>query len=228
MIFHDIAISCHLRLPRRLGRHSFPASSRAKARVTAEEKKCWNADSLSSRAPLASWPFLWAIWATRPGKRLHNYGKSPFFMGKSMKIHYFYGHGFNSKLLNYQRLHVLGRCLWIFMDFVMLISWVFTVMTQWWLLTFDLWWFEGEMWGVNRQSYGARIGQWWFILGNLMVHETSSFGFLPKKSRKSCGWIFNGYKMLWSHQWNDVDITGILKQLWFTANGDLCSKVKGV
>lgn len=85
----------------------------------------------------------------------------------------------------------------------------------------------GEIWGVNRQSYGARIGQWWFILGNLMVHETSSFGFLPKKSRKSCGWIFNGYKMLWSHQWNDVDITGILKQLWFTANGDVSSKVKG-
>ena len=51
---HDLAISCHLRLPRRLGRHSLPASSRAKARVTVEEKKCWNADSLSSRAPLAS------------------------------------------------------------------------------------------------------------------------------------------------------------------------------
>jgi hypothetical protein len=27
--------------------------------------------------------------------------------------------------------------------------------------------------------------------------------------------------------WNDVDITGILKQLWFTANGDVSSKVKG-
>ena len=26
---------------------------------------------------------------TRPGKRLHNYGKSPFIYGKT---HYFYGH----------------------------------------------------------------------------------------------------------------------------------------
>jgi hypothetical protein len=37
---------------------------------------------------------------TRPGKRLHNYGKSPFFMGKT---HYFYGHFPVRFLSNYQR-----------------------------------------------------------------------------------------------------------------------------
>ena len=55
------------------------------------------------------------IWASQPwipvsgistisgissGKRLHNYGKSPCYVAG--KIHYFYGHGFNSKLLVYQ------------------------------------------------------------------------------------------------------------------------------
>jgi len=33
---------------------------------------------------------------TRPGKRLHNYGKSPCLMGKFMKIHYFDWAIFNS------------------------------------------------------------------------------------------------------------------------------------
>lgn len=47
-------VRTYLRLPRRLGRHSFPASRRAKPRLTAVEKKCWNADSLSSKEPLAS------------------------------------------------------------------------------------------------------------------------------------------------------------------------------
>jgi hypothetical protein len=42
------------------------------------------------------------------GKRLHNYGKSPCLMGKltiSMAI-------FNSKLLNYQRVHWLKFEIW--------------------------------------------------------------------------------------------------------------------
>jgi len=134
-------------------------------------------------------------------------------------------------------LHFLGRC----HDF----SCWFHEFSRWWLLTFDLWWFDGEIWGVNRQSYGARIGQWWFILGNLMVHETwrnklfnKSWHFCIKfwvsaQKIKEVMWmdiyimVIKCYEATNEMMWNDVDITGILKQLWFTANGDVSSKVKG-
>ena len=50
--------------------------------------------------PGAGWLMFGAVWVPKrmpkgdetcalpSGKRLHNYGKSPFLMGKSMKIHY--------------------------------------------------------------------------------------------------------------------------------------------
>ena len=122
MIFHDIAaISCHLRLPRRLGRHSFPASSRAKARVTAEEK---SAETRTRSAPALHSP---------PGPFLE-----PFELHVLGRCHDFYGFCH----VDFMSFHGDDSVIW------------------------------GEIWGVNRQSYGARIGQWWFILGNLMVHET--------------------------------------------------------
>ena len=40
------------------------------------------------------------------GKRLHNYGTSPFLMGKFMKIHYEWAI-FNSYVTNYQRVSLL-------------------------------------------------------------------------------------------------------------------------
>ena len=46
---------------------------------------------------------------TRPGKRLHNYGKSPFFVGKT---HYFYGH-FPVRFLYVYQAGYVSTKLWI-------------------------------------------------------------------------------------------------------------------
>ena len=45
------------------------------------------------------------------GKRLHNYGKSPFLMGKSMNINYFDWAIFNSFLYVYQRVYGISQLL---------------------------------------------------------------------------------------------------------------------
>jgi hypothetical protein len=46
-------------------------------------------------------PIFYHFFIVPSGKRLNNYGKSPFSMGKSMKIHYKWP--FSIAMLNYPR-----------------------------------------------------------------------------------------------------------------------------
>ena len=89
----------------RMGSHRFSMFSKEVIPHCLQQCLTWLAEKSTTDSGFSSKkpPFLGAMFDQQrvpSGKLLHNYGQSPFFMGKS---HYFNGHGFNSYVTNYQR-----------------------------------------------------------------------------------------------------------------------------
>ena len=84
-------------------------SSRSELVTPIDSSSCRRAIAWHGRVPLAYWNWTWVkkwewvgIQQLHSGKRLHNYGKSPYFIGTTW-CNYKWAI-FNSKLLVYQRL----------------------------------------------------------------------------------------------------------------------------